>query len=351
MVKTRTTKECAVVTGGAGFLGRHIVELLQGSGTYDVRVMDIRIPDAKDRVAGVEYIECDLRKPEDVDRGIEGASVVMHTATAAPTGSNAYNHQLMQSVNVDGTRHVIDACVKHGVKALVYTSSASVVFDGKDLFLVDEDIPYAAKPLDFYTITKIEGEKLILDANGKGGVLTCALRPSGIFGEYDQLTVPTIVSKAKAGKMKYIIGNGRNMMDWTYAGNIAHAHILAAAALQEGSSCAGKAYFITNDDPRPFWGMMGDICEGLGYGRPRIHLPYHLIMLIACFVQYILVPLLSPFTKLETDFTPFRITVSAVNRTFSCKRATKDFGYKPLVSMEEALDRTCSYFSYLQCDK
>jgi len=351
------TRGTVVVTGGSGFLGRHIVEQLKESNEYDaIRVMDIRVPEQGDRVAGVDYVGCDLRVQEDVDEAIDGASVVIHTATAAPTGANAYNHRLMESVNVDGTKHVIESCWKYGVKALVYTSSASVVFDGKDLVMVNEDIPYASKPLDFYTVTKIEGEKLVLEANGKHGLLTCSLRPSGIFGEYDQLTVPTIIAKAKAGKMKYIIGSGKNMMDWTYAGNVAYAHILAASHLlqaagqQKGQTpkAGGKAYFITNNDPKPFWGMMGDICQGLGYGRPRIHLPFMLVMAIACFVQYILVPLLKPFKRLETDFTPFRITVSAVNRTFSSGRAMEDFGYQPKVGMDQALKQTLLYFSFLK---
>jgi sterol-4alpha-carboxylate 3-dehydrogenase (decarboxylating) len=344
------------ITGGSGFLGRHIVEHVRedfDEGTV-IRVMDIRVPDSEDRVKGVEYVACDLRKYEDVQRAIRGANAVIHTATAAPTGSNAYNMDLMRSVNVDGTRHVVDACVQHGVRALVYTSSASVVFEGKDLFLVDEDTPYASKPLDFYTETKIEGEKIALDGCG-GKLPACALRPSGIFGEYDQLTVPTIVDKAKAGKSKYIIGDGKNMMDWTYAGNIAQAHVLAAIMLlRDGrrAPCAGKAYFITNDDPRPFWGMMGDICEGLGYGRPRIHLPYHLIMAVAYVVQYLVVPLARVFgKKLEPDFTPFRVAVSATNRTFSCKRAKKDLGYVPRVTTEQALEKTFVFFKHLKNSK
>ena len=73
---------------------------------------------------------------------------------------------------------------------------------------------------------QIEGEKVVLAANGKQGLATVALRPSGIFGEWDPLFVPTAVEKAKQGKMKYIVGSGRNMMEFTYAGNVAHAHVL-----------------------------------------------------------------------------------------------------------------------------
>jgi sterol-4alpha-carboxylate 3-dehydrogenase (decarboxylating) len=343
----------ALVTGGSGFLGRHIVEQLLASGEYEVRVFDIRAPAPADADPRVEYVVGDLRRAADVAAACAGAAVVFHVATAAPTGANAYNHALMTGVNVDGTRHVVEAAAAAGVRALVYTSSASVVFEGKDLVDVDESTPYAARPLDFYTTTKIEGEKLALAANGRGGVAAAALRPSGIFGEYDLLTVPTTVAKARAGKMKYIIGDGRNMMDWTYAGNVAAAHLAAARALLAGGAAGragGKAYFITNDDPRPFWGFMGDVCEGLGYGRPRIHLPYALVMAIACFVQYVLVPLLRPFKRLDTDFTPFRITVAASNRTFSCAAAKRDLAYRPAVPMDEALRRTLAYFAFLRAD-
>ena len=73
---------------------------------------------------------------------------------------------------------------------------------------------------------QIEGEKLILEANGANGSLaTCALRPSGLFGKGDTTFWPTVVAKAKQGKMKYIIGNGQNLVEFTYVGNVAQAHL------------------------------------------------------------------------------------------------------------------------------
>lgn len=75
---------------------------------------------------------------------------------------------------------------------------------------------------------QIEAEKLILAANGERGLAVVALRPSGIFGEWDRLFVPTLVDKAKQGKMKYILGDGNNLMEWTYAGNVADAHLLVS---------------------------------------------------------------------------------------------------------------------------
>lgn len=95
-----------------------------------------------------------------------------------------------------------------------------------------EATPYASRPFDYYTQTKIEGEKMILAYNGKGGMLTVALRPSGIFGEGDPLFVPTVVRNAKAGKMKFILGSGNNLMDFTYVGAL-----LQCAALTSECRC------------------------------------------------------------------------------------------------------------------
>mmetsp|Transcript_9870 Transcript_9870/g.21057 ORF Transcript_9870/g.21057 Transcript_9870/m.21057 type:complete len:369 (+) Transcript_9870:542-1648(+) len=334
----------ALVTGGAGFLGRHLVNQLLQSGQYTVTVFDIRdIGNPQ-----VKMIVGDLTKVDQVKDACKGVDVVFHCATAAPTGENALNKSLMDGVNVDGTKNVVEACVANKVKKLVYTSSASVVFEGRTLEMVDESQPYASKPMDYYTKTKILGEQIVLEANGKGGVATVALRPSGIFGEGDPLFVPTVVKQAKAGKMKYVIGSGKNNMDFTYVGNVAQAHIQAAAALELQSPAAGKGYFITNDDPRPFWSMMGDVCEGLGYKRPSIHLPFLLIFIIAFIFENIIRPLLRPVKKLETDFTVNRILLATTNRTFSCKAAKKDLGYVPKVNMTEALKRTVTSFESLR---
>jgi len=79
---------------------------------------------------------------------------------------------------------------------------------------------------------QIEAEKIVLAANGQQGLATVALRPSGIFGEWDRLFVPLLVESAKQGKMKFIIGGGKNLMEYTYAGNVADAHVLVESHSQ-----------------------------------------------------------------------------------------------------------------------
>jgi sterol-4alpha-carboxylate 3-dehydrogenase (decarboxylating) len=90
--------------------------------------------------------------------------------------------EIYWKVNVDGTKAVIAAVQSHGVKKLVYTSSAGVVYNGEDLIDVDERLEYPEVPMDAYNETKAEAEKLVLAANGVNGLLTVAIRPAGIFG-------------------------------------------------------------------------------------------------------------------------------------------------------------------------
>lgn len=143
----------ALITGGAGFLGRHLIQQLVDTGEYECTCFDLRHAD----IPSCKSVSGDLSSAADVSAAVAGMSVVFHAATAAPTAQNAARaRELMNSVNIRGTQNVIDACKEHGVPQLIYTSSASVVFDGGPLHDVDESHPYASPPMDYYTGTKAE---------------------------------------------------------------------------------------------------------------------------------------------------------------------------------------------------
>lgn len=108
-----------------------------------------------------------------------GATCIIHTASP-PHGIP--DQSVYFKVNVDGTKAVIAAAVATGVPKLVFTSSAGVVFNGADLADVDERLPFPEVPMDAYNDSKGQAENAVLEANGKGGLLTVALRPAGIFG-------------------------------------------------------------------------------------------------------------------------------------------------------------------------
>nr|KJB65408.1 hypothetical protein B456_010G093200 [Gossypium raimondii] len=306
-----------VVTGGRGFAARHLVEMLIKYDMFAVRIADL--PSKIDlqsheengllgqalRSGRAQYVSTDLRHKAQVLKALEGVEVVFHMA--APN-SSINNYQLQHSVNVQGTKNVIEACTELKVKRLIYTSSPSVVFDGiHAIFNGNESLPYPDKHNDSYSATKALGEALVVKSNGVNGLLTCCIRPSSIFGPGDGLLVPSLVAAARAGKSKFIIGDGNNVYDFTYVENVAHAHICAERALASGGEvaekAAGKAYFITNLEPIKFWEFVSLILEGLGY-----------------------------------------------QRSFDCSRAKNQIGYTPIVSLEDGLRKTIESFSHLRAE-
>ncbi|KVH98584.1 3-beta hydroxysteroid dehydrogenase/isomerase [Cynara cardunculus var. scolymus] len=352
-----------LVTGGRGFAARHLVDMLIRYDMYSVRIADLG-PDIKLEpneekgslgqalLSGrAEYVSMDLRIKSQVYRACEGVEVVFHMA--APD-SSINNQKLHYSVNVLGTKNIIDACTVLNVKRLIYTSSPSVVFDGIH-GIIDgvEAMPYPAKHNDSYSSTKAEGEALVIKANGMNGLLTCCIRPSSIFGPGDKLLVPSLVAAARAGKSKFIIGDGKNMYDFTYVENVAHAHVCAERALASGGTvskrAAGEAYFITNMEPIRFWEFMSLILAGLGYERPKIKIPAFVMMPIACLVERIY-HLLAPYGMKVPQLTPSRIRLLTCNRTFSSFKANDRLGYRPIVPLKEGLKKTIESYSHLRAE-
>lgn len=218
--------ESYLVVGGCGFLGRHIVEQLLERGEQQVAVFDIVQRHFDDNVT---FYIGDIAKAEDVSDAIRksGATCIIHTASPA----HGAGRRIYELVNVTGTSTIIDCCENSTVRKLVYTSSAGTVYNGtSDNIDVDERLTYPEVALDAYNETKVAAEKMVLAANSES-LLTCAIRPSGIFGPGDRQMISGFYSVVKNGQTKYQIGNNTNLADFTYVANVAHAHLLAADKL------------------------------------------------------------------------------------------------------------------------
>lgn len=333
-------KTCTVI-GGCGFLGQHLVEGLVDKG-YSVKVFDQKQTfDNKD----VEFFLGDLCKREELLPALAGSQTVFHCATPSPLSDN---REIFQKVNCMGTRVVLDCCKEAGVKKLILTSSASVIFEGTDLQNGREELGYADNPIDPYVESKIKQEEEILEANNPSeDFCTIALRPHGIFGPRDPHFIPTLVNMAKRGGTVFKIGKGTNKVDFTYVENVVHGHILAAEKLKPKSRVTGRAYNITNAEPVPFWDFIGRVLTGLNYSAPKISLPYALVFYIALFLQLICY-ILKPIIEIKPSLTPAKVTLSATVHYYSIKNASKDLGYQPPISLDEGLQKTLESFNHLK---
>jgi sterol-4alpha-carboxylate 3-dehydrogenase (decarboxylating) len=257
-----------LVIGGAGMLGHHVVEQLLERWTAEVLVLDLAKP--KMPFPGVAYHEGNITDAEATDAliGRLAPDVVIHTASPAPQAEGAIAHELFRTVNIDGTKNIVDACQHHGVKALVYTSSASVVCDNAtDLINANERFPVIRGEMqtEYYTETKAAAEEIVLKANrlpADRPLLTTAIRPAGIFGVNDA-TITKHMVNIYLQRRCVQVGENNNLFDFTYAPNAAHAHLLAAQCLLATHAMAavpldtervdGEAFFVTNDTPTYFW--------------------------------------------------------------------------------------------------
>ncbi|KAJ3876335.1 hypothetical protein F5051DRAFT_411829 [Lentinula edodes] len=335
-----------LVIGGSGLLGRHIAKQLQDRGD-NVSVLDI-----VQRYDDIPFYHGDISGEAAVISVLKqcGATCIIHCAS--PHAKSAAPEQFWK-VNVDGTKALIAASTRLGINKFVYTSSSGVVFDGSDLKNIDESHPYARKPLDVYMETKVQAEKIVLAANGKDGLSTVVLRPSGIFGPGDRQLIAGLYATYMTGRTNIQIGNNRNLTDWTAVANVADAHILAADRLSTPISpdapVAGEIFFITNDEPWYFWDFTNGIWSRLDAWFPgkrqkrtvRV-IPRWLGMCLGVIFEFE-----AWIRGRKPSMTRFTITFSCAARWHNISKAKKVLGYNPQVSVEDGMDELVKWWMSL----
>jgi nucleoside-diphosphate-sugar epimerase len=319
-----SAKGPALVTGGAGFLGRRIVDRLLSQGRSVAVLGRTPAPDLEAR--GVRFIRADLSDARAVSEALKGMGTVFHAAARVGAwGRYADYHR----ANVLGTRHVLEGCRQHGVRRLVHTSTPSVVYNGRGIAGADESLPLTSRCPSPYPLTKAHAEREVLAAHSPG-LATVALRPHLVWGPGDPHLVPRVLASARAGRLR-IVGEGRNRVDMVHVENAADAHVAAEAALgAAGSPAGGKAYFITNGEPVVLWDWINGLLSGLG--RPavtrRISLGGASFIGACCEAAWGILRL-----RGEPPMTRFIAAELARDHWFDGSAAGRDLGYAPRVSM------------------
>ena len=267
---------------------------------------------------------------------VAGVDAIIHVAAKAGVWGKASYYE---SSNITATQNLLDAATHHHVKRFVFTSSPSVTFDGGDAIHANESLPYPAKYLAHYPRTKAEAERRVLAANGKSGLLTCALRPHLVYGPGDPHLLPRLVSRAKAGKLAWI-GRG-NQVDVTYVDNAAHAHLLALDALASADpKPAGKAYFISQGAPVHPDAWVGEILAAIGVAPVTRRVPLPLAYAVGAMME----AAWSLFGMSgEPAMTRFVAAQLGTAHHYDLSAARRDFKSRLLVNDEEARRRTVAW--------
>ena len=340
--KGKRAKDGSVlVTGATGFLGTHLLELLLAEGRA-VTIISRR-PQPGWRARGVRVVVGSLTERATCDAALAGIATVFHVAARVGVWGR---YQDYFEDNVFATRTLLSSSQENGVERFIYTSTPSVVYNGQDLAGVDEALPLTTACPSPYPLTKAIAEREVLSSNSNI-FRVCALRPHLIWGVGDPHLVPRILKRARAGRLR-IIGKGANRVDMVHVANAAEAHLCAERALGRAEEtmgkAAGRAYFITNEEPVALWPWINELLVALGE-RPvtaRLPLPMALCLGGGCELIWRSFGLAG-----EPPLTRFVAAELAKDHWFSPTAARRDLGYRPRISMNEGMATLVRHLTHL----
>ncbi|XP_038561869.1 3 beta-hydroxysteroid dehydrogenase type 7 [Micropterus salmoides] len=351
-----------LITGGSGFLGKHLLRLLleKEDDLEEVRVFDKHIDPSLNGIGTertkVVCIQGDITDYSSVLEASRGVDVVIHTASLVDVWHRIPD-TIIYSVNVTGTKNVISACVECGIQCLVYTSSMEVIGPNmnRDHFIRgNEDTPYLVKHTMAYPKSKSKAEKIVLEANGtkvNGGkcLYTCSLRPTGIYGEGHDIIKAFYKLAVQRGGL--VIGGVPDHIEHgrVYAGNVAWMHILAARALRERpQTVRGEAFFCYDDSPYKSYEDFNMVFLSK-FNFRRVRMPSLLIWFLAM-VNDLLRWILSPVYNYTPLLNRYTLAVASTSFTVCTDKAMRHFQYRPLYNWDQCRALTQKWVDTLPLD-
>jgi nucleoside-diphosphate-sugar epimerase len=225
-----------LVTGGAGFIGSHLVDALVARGEC-VCVFDNLSSGRRENLAGcwesIRFVEADLRDIDAVKAACQGIDYVLHHAAIASVTQSVEDPRASQEVNVAGTLNVLLAAREAGVKRVVYAASSAAYGATPAVALTEERPP---QPLSPYAVSKLTGEYYAQVFSQLYGLETVSLRYFNVFGPRQDPTsqyaavIPKFITALARGEEPVIFGDGEQTRDFVYVGNVVVANLLACTA-------------------------------------------------------------------------------------------------------------------------
>ncbi|MDD8010874.1 MAG: SDR family oxidoreductase [Acidobacteriota bacterium] len=302
-----------LVTGGAGFIGSHLVETLLDRGE-EVRVLDNFLTGKRENLASfggrLELLEGDLRDPDACRRAVDGVDFVLHEAALPSVPRSVADPFTTDEINVRGTLNLLWAAARAKVRRLVFASSSSVYGDAPGLPKREGE---EGKPLSPYAASKWAGEKYLQVFAKTFDLETVSLRYFNVFGPRQDpasqyaAAVPLFITRILRGEAPTVFGDGEQSRDFTYVANVVEANLLACTA----GGAAGGVFNVACADRITVNVLIAKINEILGksiapvYAAPR-----------------------------PGDIRHSFADISAAER---------ELGYRPVVGFEEGLRRTIAW--------
>ncbi len=303
-----------LVTGGSGFIGRHIVNELLGHG-YEVRVLT-RNPSAV--IKGAEIAHGDITDVKTIIPALEGVEAVFHNAAYATDWGKK---EEIYNTNVEGTRNVARACEEKGVHRMVFTSSAGIYGFPDTSEKITEESP--KKPLNTYHKSKLDAE---ISLKKFEDMEISVIRPPLVLGAGAKASM-LILSKIEQGKMAYI-GSGENLISIAHPADVARC--LRLALEKDGGTYNVVSFVCTIKE------LFEEIAKELKVKAPQKHVPYSLAYAASLFSE--------AFSRKEPSLTRFRVKSLGTTRNISHEKAVKELGYKPKYDLKSTVHDMVSWY-------
>ncbi len=327
-----------LVTGAAGFLGGHLVDMLVERGD-DVRAMVRPVEDASHlrTLDGVEIVNGDLTNAASLKRAVKGVERVYNVgAKTGPWGSES----IYRAINVYGLSDLIYAAMDAGVQRIVHTSSITVY--GHSLHgIVTEDHPYHAED-NPYSRTKIEGEKLITDLVEGQDAPIVMVRPGWIYGPRDTASFAKYVSRVESGKF-FFIGSGENIVPTVYVRDVAQGLIKAGDA---GNEAIGQAYTLANDERVTQATYLNTIADALGVSHVSLKVPFTALYTAGRSAE-LAWQAMGRRDAAPPPLTTYGITLQGGDQQFSIDKARRELGYAPQFNIQRGVAEGVKWYRSL----
>lgn len=310
----------ALVTGGTGFIGSHVVDELLENG-YDVRILSKKNGYLRE---GVEVVIGDITSKEDMVVCLQDIDIVFHVAALSSEWDKKKN---FMKINVEGTRNIAIACSRNKVKKIVYMSTAGVYGFPNVSHPIKEDDRIRLH--NSYSLSKYLGEKILL---GYEGIDVSIVRSPLVIGPRDRHVVPVLVERMRKGKLMYI-GSKENVI------SISHPRDVAACLRLSGEKGMG-VYNVKSFDCS-IGNLFETFAEYLGFDAPCKTIPYTVAYLDAIFLE----GMYRIMKKQEAPpLTRYKVHLLGTKRMISSEKAERELGFKARYNMEETVKESVEWY-------
>ena len=324
-----------LVTGASSLIGAGVATSLARRGENVVTFQRRAVPGLTN--PSIEQLTGDIRDRDAVSRAASGCDAIIHLAAKVGVTGTWEDYR---SINVDGTANVVAVAARQGIARVVHVSSPSVAHGGEPIIGGLADPPVLGRKRAWYPESKALAEIDALAAASDSLGLV-AIRPHLVWGPGDTQLVGRIVERARAGRLA-LVGGGCALVDTTYIDNAIAALIAALDSVAPGAACSGRAYVISNGEPRPIRELVRGICCAAGVSFEPRSVSLRAGQTIGSIVERVW-----PVVRRgdEPPLTRFVAEQLGTAHWFDLRPAHDDLGWSPSVSIDEGLLRLKRWYA------